>query len=110
MIYSIKGRHSELTPSISQYVEKKLKSLTKYFHNIIRLDVEVQKTSQHHNKGKIFKVDANLQIPGKLLRAEHVADDLYAAIDYVQYELKRELLKAKEKKLSDRKKAVVVGV
>ena len=38
------------------------------------------------------------------MRAEHVADDLYAAIDYVQYELKRELLKAKERNfLTERK-------
>ena len=39
----------------------------------------------------------NLEIPGKMLRAEEVREDLYEAIDTAKDELRRQLIDYKER-------------
>ena len=90
----------ELTDPIRAYVEEKLLGLSKFtshFEPVATCDVEVGKTSDHHNKGKFFKAEINMNIPGDLLRVAVVEEDLYAAIDKAKDELKRQLVERKEK-------------
>ncbi|EKD32781.1 MAG: sigma 54 modulation protein/ribosomal protein S30EA [uncultured bacterium] len=104
-ISNIKCTNMDLTDAIRAYVEEKMLSLAKFaqhFEPAVTLDIEVGKTTGHHNKGEVFKAECNLQIPGHLLRAESVGDDLYAAIDACQSDLKRQLEQVREK-LIDRK-------
>jgi len=75
----------------------KHKGLQKFFENIIQADVDIGVRSQHHQKGKIYFAEVNLQIPNKIVRVEKEAEDLYKAIDKVKDHLKIELEKIKEK-------------
>lgn len=98
-ITEIKGTNMELTEAIKQYVERKLESLVSICEKYSPCDVavEVGKTSQHHQKGEVFYAELNMTIPGAVLRATSTMDDLYAAIDDVKDELKRQLVDRKER-------------
>lgn len=62
--------------------------------------VEVGKITEHHKKGNIFRAEVNLTLPGSMLRAEEESDDLYAALDLVHDELKRQIISFKDKKIT----------
>ncbi len=105
MTINIKTTNLELTDAIRKYAEDKVgEALSKYTLDIIQADIEVGKTSAHHQKGEIFRAEVNVQIPGKLVRAETVHEDLYAAIDKMRDILLEELRKQKEKIVSERKR------
>ena len=92
----------ELTPAIRAYVEERLvvglqKFVTHYDPDGAEISIEVGKISHHHKKGEVFRAEANLKIPGSLLRVSPVRDDLYAAIDAAKDELRRELLDLEDK-------------
>ena len=98
-INRIKGTNIDLTDAIKDAVEADLATLDPLIERwgtAASADVEVGKTTQHHHKGEIFRAEVNLQIPGKLLRAEDENEDLYVAIKNVADTLQRELVKEKE--------------
>ena len=92
----IRAEDMELTAAIEAAINEKLGSLGKYLVNVGTpqdLRVIVGMTSGHHNKGEIFKADAELSIPGHKIHASMTAVELYAAIDMLKDELKNRLLK-----------------
>ena len=97
MTIQVKATNFELTPSIQTKVEEKLLLLEKHLarfddQSAILARVEVGKTTNHHNKGDVYKASVHLEIPGEPnLRAEAVESDLHVAIDAVQADLDREL-------------------
>lgn len=98
-INRIKATDIELTDAIKDAVERDLSVLDPLlvrWGETVSVDVEVGKTSQHHHKGEIFRAEINLQIPGKLLRAEEEREDLYAAIKEAVRKIERDLVKEKE--------------
>ena len=99
-INRIKATGIELTDAIKNAVEKELAALDERiarWGDAVSADVEVGKTTNHHHKGEIFRAEANLHIPGKTLRAEETAEDLYAAIKEMARTLGREVVKEKER-------------
>ncbi len=93
MKINIHGRKIEVTDSIKNYIEEKLKRLDKYFEN----PEEISATA-------VVKVRSNDQIievtiPSKrfTLRAEESHNDLYAAIDLVVDKIERQIRKNKTK-------------
>ena len=102
----IKGTLISLTPAIESYVHKKIGALEKYLKKFkpetVEAKVEVGKTTEHHNKGKIFRAEVNLELPKQMLRAVYEANDLYEAIDLVHDELKRQIVAQKDKIVSSR--------
>jgi putative sigma-54 modulation protein len=97
MKIDIKGTNMELTEAIKDYVNEKIGSMEKFFDNIIEARVDVGKTTNHHQKGDVFRAEVNLQVPHTLLRAEAEREDLYMAINEVKDEIQRQLKKYKEK-------------
>jgi len=97
MTINIKASGMELTDAIKQYAEDKANTLTKYFNNIMQIDIDLGLKSHHHLKGKIFYCEFNVHVPSKLVRVSKNAEDLYKAIDKVRDHLKVELDKLKEK-------------
>jgi len=98
MEIKIMGTNMELTEAIKDYVNQKIGGLDKFYDNILIARVDVGITSKHHQKGKIFRAEVNLEVPQKhLIRAESVQEDLYKAINEVKNDLQRQLKKFKEK-------------
>ena len=97
MNVNIKVTGMDTTDAIKQYVEDKANDLLTYFDNIQGVDAIVGMESHHHNKGKIYYAEFNLQIPGKNINIKKNAEDLYKSIDKVKDHLKIELEKIKGK-------------
>jgi len=99
-ISSILGTNMELTDAIKRYVEERaevLEKLTSGFESTAELRVELGKTSQHHTSGPFFFAEFHMDVPGTILTAKAEGADLYAAIDEVRDDLKRQLVDRKEK-------------
>jgi len=103
MRINIKGTGMEITSAIGDYLNKKLEHINKFVDpadESALCDVELGKTTKHHNKGDLFRAEINLHIKGKNLRAVSETEDLYASIDEVKDEMTRELLSSKDRKVS----------
>jgi len=106
-INNIKATGMDLTPAIKEYVAKKVDMLEKFVDSAdtsVAVDVEVGKTTAHHQGGDVFRTEINFYIGGKQFRAESTKDDLYASIDEVKDELSRVLKEHKDKELTERRK------
>jgi putative sigma-54 modulation protein len=98
MQINIKATNMELTDAIRQYVQEKMDGVVKFFNRITDIDIDVGMESHHHNKGKVYYAEANVSVPGKLIRVRKNATNLYKAIDKVKDHLKVELQGMKEKR------------
>lgn len=106
-IGKIKATNMELTQPIRDYVEEKLGYLDELLpdDSSVMADVEVGKTTNHHNKGDVMRCEVNLQVPGELLRVEKTEKDLYKAIDKVKDHLARQVKVWKGKREGRRRQA-----
>jgi putative sigma-54 modulation protein len=97
----IKATDIDLTPALKAYIEEKFNDLDRPLWGLrqdsIQARVEVGRSTRHHIHGDVFHVDANLDLPHEVLRAEEDTDNAYTAIDAVKDKLKREIEKYKEK-------------
>lgn len=98
MNITIHATNTELTDTLREHVETKVRSLEKFFDRITSAVVDVGLESTRHKQGKIFYAEVNLNMPGgKMIRVTKNAEDLYKAIEKVKDHLKVELTKMKEK-------------
>jgi len=106
MKINLKTKNFSLTQAIKIYLEEKLNSLDKFLplDESISADIELAKTTKHHQKGDVFRAEVNLNVPGRLIRAAAEKWNLRVAIDAVKDELQREIKSNKEKSFSLYKK------
>lgn len=101
MQIKIKTTNIELTSAIEAYVNEKVRGVEKFAMSHLSEDpiaeVEIGKTTNHHNSGDVFRAEVSLRVRGKYFRATSEKDDLYAAIDDMRNELVRELNSHKDK-------------
>lgn len=105
---NIKVTGIELSPAVSDYLTKKVETLSKLIDpadESAMCDIEVGKTTGHHKTGDVYRAEINLRITGKQLRAVAEKGSLYAAIDAMKDEISHELKSYKTKKLTILKKS-----
>lgn len=120
----IKATNLELNRELRDYIEEKIGSLEKfakifqskkYYNHFftkgkprVEVWVEIGKTTLHHQKGDIFRAEAQMRLPGKSIRAESEREDLKLAITEIKDELQRELkqYKGKAEAITKRKSRV----
>ncbi|MCC7004415.1 ribosome-associated translation inhibitor RaiA [Candidatus Nomurabacteria bacterium] len=101
MKINIKTTNFSLTPAISDYLSKRLeviKKLTGDRSEVLNVNAELGKISQHHLHGDVFRAEINFYVKGKSIYAKSEKSDLYAAIDDVKDEAVRILKSHKDKK------------
>jgi ribosomal subunit interface protein len=98
----IKTTSVSSSPALIDYVNKRLAKIGKMVGGdpSIQCDVELAKTTGHHNKGDIFRAEIHIVGAGKNLYAASEKTELYAAIDDVRDEIRRELKSNKDKEVS----------
>ena len=109
MRINIKATNIELTPALKEFIDEKMNMLNKYYGNsidVLNFDFEIEKTISNQNKGKIFRAEANIDIPGSMLRVEKTEADMYKAIDNVKDHLEV-VIKRHKDKLDDRRKGKI---
>lgn len=99
MKINTKATGISITPSIAEYIEKKVNMLDKFFRDTedILVNIEVGKTSKHHKSGEIFRAEIQIIANGQSYYAEAETEDLYASIDEVKDEVVHELTSRKKK-------------
>jgi ribosomal subunit interface protein len=93
-----------LTPALEDYLQKKFAQLEKFVdaiggNNPAELTIEVEKTSNHHEKGFIYKTSAKVHVENITLRSDAEAEDIHAAIDGAKDILREEIEKYKDRSL-----------
>lgn len=101
MNINTKATNIIITPSVSEYIEKKIVMLEKFFRGIegVLVNVEVGKTTRHHKSGDIFKAEIHIIAAGEEYYAVTETEDLYAAIDQVKDAIVHELTSKRKKTL-----------
>lgn len=93
MNIQVRGDHVEVTKALSDYIEKKIGRLERYFDSPPERDVSVTLSIERG----IHRVEVALQIHGIIFRAEERSGDMYASIDLVTDKVEHQLHKHKEK-------------
>jgi len=99
MKITIKTKNLETSESLNSFVEKKFSLLEKIVKSSEEIIVEIEKETNHHRKGDIYRVKAQVAFNKKNIVSDEVADDLFVAIVQAKDELKNEIEKYKAKKI-----------
>jgi len=91
MNLAITGRHMEITPSLREYAEKKIKKLEKYFHQLIDARVILFIERVDHVAEIVVNGD------GVQFHAIEKAGDMYSSIDLLYDKIEKQIIKHKEK-------------
>lgn len=111
MKITIRQKDLEITPSLSEYIDKKVVQPVQKFlkRNVAAdlpvLDIEVGRTTKHHHKGEVFHASATLTIGKRVIRADAIGVDIHIACDILENELKREIDTFKSKASAVQKRA-----
>lgn len=116
----IKTQNLKLNSSLRKWIEEKLNSLEKfvsifkpeiYFNSFfakgkprVEMWLEIGRETWHHQKGEIFRAEAQLRFPGKSIRSEAKSENLCQAICKIKDELQREFKEYKEKQIAKMKR------
>lgn len=88
--FNIRGKNTEVTPPLREYVEKRVGKITRYFGNIDEIAVLLAVEKDRHI------VEVTAEVPGGLiLRGEEATGDMYTSIDLVIEKLERQIRKQK---------------
>ena len=120
MKIDIKTKNITLSPPVESFVIEKIESLEKFIKVLYSQEysspssgktkvspeawVEIGKETMHHRKGPFFRAECQLEVFGKIIRAEALSKDLRLAINEVKDELQRKLKKEKGKMISNRRR------
>jgi ribosomal subunit interface protein len=102
MKINIKTTGISLTPALRIYIQDKLGTLSKFVKRFEaggqpEMWLEIARITKHHYKGPVFRAEADLRLPKKILRAEHREENVRAAIDLLRNKLRLEIEKYKTK-------------
>jgi len=105
MQIKIKTTKIDLSDELKEYLQKKIDMLEKYLGSmkVTNCDVELEKMAGEQHKGKIYRAEVNLSVPGVMLRVEKVAKDINKAIDKTKDHLAEMIKKHKNKKIDKKR-------
>jgi putative sigma-54 modulation protein len=94
------GKNLEVTQSLRDYAELKLRKLVRFFDHVQEARVTQSITRNQHT------LEVTLIIDGTLIRAEERSPDMYTSIDLVVDKLERSLARVKERHLSNTRESL----
>ncbi|TSC68828.1 MAG: Uncharacterized protein G01um101466_301 [Parcubacteria group bacterium Gr01-1014_66] len=97
----------EVTPALREYIDQKIVRSAEQLLNkrqnmsdVPLLDIEVERTTQHHQKGMVYRVGVKVVYEGKSIRTEATHEEVHAACDLVEDEMKRKIIAQKSRGFS----------
>ena len=91
MQINLTGHHTDITPSLRDYVESKFERVERHFDNVTNVHVILSVEKERH------KAEATIHVRKGNIYAESEHEDMYAAIDTLIDKLDRQVKKHKEK-------------
>lgn len=101
MNLTIKTTRTSLTDSLRTAIEEKLSVLESFLKSQHKLSLELEVDAKHKS-GLIFRVEILVKPDGHF--AEARGKDAYEALDILVPKIKEQLVKKKDKRISDRRK------
>jgi putative sigma-54 modulation protein len=98
----IKATQTTLTDSITNAIHEKLEPLEKFLKPEDKVHVEVDAESKHVS-GEVYRAEIIIQPHGYY--AEAGGSDFYEALDKVVPKIKQQLIKEKDKQISERRQS-----
>ena len=101
MKVSIRTKNLSLSPNLKDYTDEKIsKELEKLLINErppIEASIELERTTNHHQKGNIYRAEIQVSLHGHKVISEALGESIEQAIDQVKDELEREIKKHRGK-------------
>ena len=91
MQLNVSGHHLEVTDSLREYVESKMKKTARHFDLVSDVQCILTVEKLRH------KAEATASVNGGTIYCDHVEEDMYAAIDGLVDKLERRVRKYKER-------------
>ena len=91
MQLNVSGHHVEVTDSLRDYVETKIKKVERHFDMVSDVNCILTVEKLRH------KAEATVHVNGGTIYADNIEEDMYAAIDGLVDKLDRRVRKHKEK-------------
>ena len=91
MQLNVSGHHVEVTDSLREYVESKVRKTASHFDLVSDVQCILTVEKLRH------KAEATVRVNGGTIYADHTEEDMYAAIDGMVDKIERRVRKYKEK-------------
>lgn len=92
MQINLTGHHVDITPALTDYVNKKMEKIQRHFQHITSINVILTVEQK-----RLQRAEAQVHLPKNDVHAKAESEDMYAAIDMLVDKLDRQVLKLKEK-------------
>jgi len=99
MKYKLLTTNFNMTPEVSREIDETMNKLEKFIDRPIQAWVEVGKTTEHHQKGEIYRAEIQISLPGNSVRSTAVRETIFEAINEAEDDIERRLKKYKGKKM-----------
>lgn len=93
MLFTISGKHMEITEAIKTHAEEKTSKLPKYYSSITKIEVIIDGESSGNTSVEIIASGEHSNI----FIATEAGDDAYKCIDMAVHKLERQLRRKKTK-------------
>ena len=111
MIIRVQGTNLDLSDELYAFVKNKLadafRALGDLDRDPVKVDVELEETTRRHPQEREdqrrYRAEANVTVPGHLIRAEGSADTLRQSVVEMKHRLTRELREWREQLIDDRR-------
>ena len=111
MHITLQGTNLELTHELRKFIYKKLddckRALGDVDPNAVHINIEIERTTSRHPKerinGQLYRAEANVKVPGQLIRAEESAMQLEPAIVKMKNTLTRNIRHWRERTIENKR-------
>ena len=101
MLFTISGKHIDITEAIREYAEQKTSKLPRYYNNINRIEVIVDAVPGSQTDSISVEIIARAE-HSKVFVATEKGNDAYKCIDSAVHKLERQLRRAKTKERNNK--------
>ena len=98
MLFTITGKHLEITDAIRSYAEEKSSKLPRYYNSINQIEVIIEGNEGGHQSVEVIARGEHSNI----FVASEEGNDTYACIDLALHKLERQIRRKKEKERNNK--------
>lgn len=111
MLVQVQGTNLEITDELFAFTKDKLEDCFRMLGSLdrrpVQVDVELERTTRRHPKERedqrLYRAEANVTVPGRLIRAEGSADTLQQSVVEMKHRLTRKLREWRERLIDERR-------
>ncbi len=109
---TLQGTNLSITPELRQFVDKKIEDAVRALGEVnpdaVRIEIELEHTSRRHPQERkdeqLFRAEANVKVPGRLIRVEESAMHIEQAIVKMKNTLTRQIRHWRERTIEHKRK------